>query len=128
MTMREAGTAKPSFWRHTTTGETGHLVSRDGREFIRIDRPGDTVERTFRPGDWIPEVELRPLSPMVRARICYAADQELCTGLGLRATKPWLNLSERERASFMHEGPSEPARRVIYDGIMQLLGNMDAEG
>lgn len=112
---------KPSFWRHTTNGEKGYLVHREGKEYIRLDRPGDPVERVFRPQDWLPEVEARPLSPMVRARIAWAADQELCAGLGIAQRKDWLNLPEAHRVRWMEAGPTEPARRKLYDALMSAI-------
>ena len=117
--MREPG--RQSFYRHVTSGETGHLVSREGRDFIKINRPGDAVERVFRAGDWLPEVEYRPLSPMVLARIAWAADRELRTGLGILGGKDWLNVPERERVAWMQNGPDEPVRRKLYDAIMAVV-------
>ena len=125
--MREAApSGQRSYWRSTVNGEKGYLVQRDGREYIRIDQPGDTVERNFRPSDWIPEVEHRPLSPMSMARVAWAADQELCVGLGIHAAKAWINTPESARIRFMEQGPDGTARRAVYDAIMGALRELNA--
>ena len=125
--MREATPdAQRSYYRHIESGEKGYRVSRDGRDFIKIDRPGDPVERVFRAADWLPEIEVRPMPPMALARIAWAADRELRTALGILGGKDWINLPERERIAWMQEGPSEPPRRALYDAIMGELRAMNA--
>lgn len=103
-------------YRHRVSGDKGYLVSREGRDFILLDRPGDPLERPFRPDEWIAEAEHRPITPMQLTAITYAADRELCRALGLHALarREWLSVPERERIAFMQDGPPKGPRHDLW--------------
>jgi len=111
------------YYRHALTGDLGYLVSRDGRDFIRFDRPLDPTETLFRPERWLPEVEPRPLTTMQVAKIAFEADKYLCAALGMpeKSKAPWINLRDDERILWLHTGPTEPVRQQLYLAIASAL-------
>lgn len=96
-------------------------MQQDGRDYIQFDRVGEPILRVFRPDDWIPEHEPRPLSDVAKARIAYEADREYRRALGEPVTVPWLSLGDEARVDFMHNGPVGEARRGLYRAVMGFL-------
>lgn len=114
-----------TYYRHVRTGDLGYLVNREGRDYIRMDRPGDVVERIFRVDDWLPETERRPLTPMAVAKVAFEADRALCVALGLHGDggKVWANLPEMERVAWMQQGPPtrELSRLKLWRAVVGQL-------
>lgn len=114
------------YYRHVREGHLGYLVRDNGQDYIQFDRgAGDPVLRIFRPQDWIAENEPRPLSDVMKTRIAYAADQELCRALSQpgQALIPWLSLGDDARIAFMRKGPAGPIRQALYCAIMAQLNS-----
>lgn len=113
------------FYRSALNGDVGHLVFRDGKQYIRVNRPGDDVLRVFKPDQWIKEAEHRPLSIAQVAAVAFEADRALCRSIGLHgeAQQQWLNLPERKRIAWMQNGPptDQGPRRSLYEHVIAAL-------
>ena len=115
------------YYRHYRNGDLGYLVYRAGKPFIRLDRHGDEVERTFNPSHWLPEKEQRPLSLMQVAEISHEADSALMRALGMHAdTKTWLNMPESARIKWLDKGAPEahPIRRRLDAAVREALSDL----
>jgi hypothetical protein len=105
------------WYSHTRTGDRAYFVKREGRECVKLDRPNQEIVKPLGP-EWKEDHETRPLNMSQLARICYAADQELCKALGERdCLKDWLSLRDEDVADWMSgrgpkKGPVE--RRKLY--------------
>jgi hypothetical protein len=112
-----------TWYRCRKTGELAYLVTRDGRNMIRLNRPEEIV-RGFLEADWIPEVEHRPITRAAVTALAYDADLKLCTLLGdFRKRPAWINLHEDVRVRWAQEGPPSkpPLRKDLFDSIMGTL-------
>lgn len=112
------------YYRHRLTGDRGYLLERDGKPYIRLDRPAEIIERLFVPGEWIEEFELRNFTEVQMATVAFEADKKLCLYLGLptESSAVWLNMPEQKRISFMREGPKAPNIRCeLWEAIMNVL-------
>jgi len=112
------------WYSHARTGDRAYFVKREGRECVRLDRPNEELIRPLGP-EWKEDHETRPLNMSQLARICYAADQELCKALGERSLmKDWLSLRDEEMHAWMSgQGPTKgpKARRDAYMGLWEKL-------
>lgn len=116
-----------SWFTHITTGDLGYLVRREGKDAIRLDRPGVDEIRPFTVADWIPKSEHRPMSPAQLAQIAFEADRGLCRALGMfdHAKQEWLSLSQEKKKAWIEVGPSRPIeRKSLYAAIMKTLGHL----
>jgi hypothetical protein len=116
--------SSPKMFRSSKDGELGTLVIRDGKEFIRLNRPNEEVLRPYLNGiEWIPDVERRPISKAQLASICFEADLQLCKVLGIMPKKKnWLDLTDGERITWMEKGPvKDPERAVVWKALMTVL-------
>lgn len=114
------------YYRHTSTGDRGWLVRREGRDMIRMDRGAHEELREFKPTIWVRDNETRPLTVWSVAQVAFAADRQLCRAIGLHelAKKAWLDLSENKRREWMETGPKGPElekRRKLYEAITDSL-------
>lgn len=113
------------WFRSSRDGERGYLVERDGEMYVKLDRPNEEILRSYRAdGEWVPDVERRPLSHGQIAKVCFEADKELCRALGMYqfTKKTWLDLSDKERIAWMEKGPQKtPERKALWSAIMMLL-------
>jgi hypothetical protein len=112
------------WYRHRATGDLGHLVLEDGKQLISLDRGDNVVLRPFSPGDWIPEDEVRLMTPMQAAQVAFAADAEL--GRILRWNQPleqkaWLSITPEEKIQFRDKGPKGRVRVGLWKAIMSIL-------
>jgi hypothetical protein len=115
---------KRVFFRHYTTGDKAYLVTREGKQHIKYDRPYDQSTMLFRKEEWVPDEHPEPFSIGQTIQVAYATDRALCGMLGMHveAKKQWASLSERERANFMLNGPKEPAIRAqVYKALKKML-------
>ena len=112
-----------SYYRHRQDGNLGYLVQRQGRLYVRLDRPGDPAERPFHDAEWIAEEEVRPLTRMQVARVAFEADKMLCISFGLHkeGRAEWMNLRDDDRIAFMQEGPKDPKRSELWSVIIETL-------
>lgn len=114
------------WYRHRMDGQRGFLVERDGKHFIKLDRPNEEIlkpwsESTKR--QWIPDVEARGLQPAQIGRIAFEADKQLCLEMGDhdRARREWPSLPDRVRQAFIERGPDPemyPERHMQWTAIM----------
>lgn len=117
---------KRTFYRSSRDGQLGWLVRRGGREMIRLDRAAETLRHMVE-GEWVPDKEHRPLNKATVAKICHAADRELCFALGEhgRAQPEWNDLTQEEKRDWMLKGPTKPViRAVIYARIKDALAEL----
>lgn len=115
------------FYRHTTTGDLGWMVRREGKDHIRLDRPSHEIVRLFKPADWIEEREHRPLTRLQLTQIAFEADKKLCFFLGKHdlARREWLNLKDEDRIAWSQHGPgSGGGRRELFDAVMSSLARL----
>ena len=116
--------AERRWYSHQRTGDRAYFVKREGRECVKLDRPNQEIVKPLTP-EWKEDHESRPLNMSQLARICYAADQELCKALGERdLVKDWLSLRDEEIHAWMSgKGPAKgPAlRRELYRSSWEKL-------
>lgn len=111
------------------TGDLGFLIERDGRQFIKLDRPNQEILRPFNAQtshEWQPDAVRRPLTNYQIGMVAFAADKALKAALGLHDTtkneKAWLDLSDSQRRLWMEKGPVvDPVRASLYKAIMDEL-------
>lgn len=107
---------------HRYTGDRGYLVRRAGKGMIRLDRPMEEI--LFKDvGDWVEDVEHRPMTVAQVAQIAFDADRRLCFYIGRheQSKKEWANLRDKEKQFWMMKGPSETPRKELYAGIFSVL-------
>lgn len=112
------------YYRHTITGDLGYLVRREGKDYIRLDRPAQDISKPFLAAEWIAEQEYRPLSRMQLVQIAFEADKKLCILLGLHdeGRKQWLNLRDEERIAWAAGGPpAKGGRKAVFLALMKAL-------
>mgnify|MGYP001581066698 CR=1 FL=1 len=120
----DPGDNKRTYYRSAIDGQLGWLVRRGGRQMIRLDRGATEILRQFNEGQWVPDKEHRPINRAQVARICFAADRELCIALGMHAEgkREWIDLSQDEKRTWMQEGPESPrVREVMFKRIADAL-------
>ncbi len=113
-----------AFHRHSTTGDLGWLVRREGKDCIRLDRPAQEIVRPFRPDEWIVEREHRPLTKYQLAQVAFEADKKLCFFLGHHdlSRREWLALKDEPRIAFTNNGPGgKGPRQQLFNAIMSVL-------
>ena len=121
--------AERAHYSHSVTGDHGYLVRRDGKDAIRLDRPGVEDIRSFDAREWVAKLDVRPLQPAQLAQVAFEADQQLCRALGLREfTKQlWLDLSQEQRRAWILKGPqSHPDRKALYAAVTKTLKHLAA--
>ena len=96
---------------------------------IRLDRPTQLIERVYRPNDWIPEDEPRPLRQMHVAHIAFEADRHLCRYLGLidESRVDWTLLRDEDRIKFAENGPPHGPKDVrvrLWHALREVLGDV----
>lgn len=122
---------KPSekvWYQHKTSGDFGWMVRREGKDTIRLDRPGLDEIRPYDAGEWLPREQRRPLSPAQLAIVMFMADKQFCltTGDYDYAKKEWGSLSQRERRDWIEKGPptKDVNRLALYVSIKKALGHL----
>lgn len=113
-----------SYFRHSSSGDLGWMVRRDGEDHIKYDRPMQDLTKPYRQGEWKPENRPYPLTVTQMAMVAFEADKRLCFFLGLQSkTKmDWQALTDRERDMWVNGGPEVPERRaILYNAIMDGL-------
>lgn len=120
---------KRQMYRSVWDGELGEKVVKEGKEYIRLNRPAQELLRPYNPNDWKIEADEYPLTPNQVGAICWAADKALCKALGLHAEarKEFINLRDEDRLAWSEHGPSSkqveehPARGALFDTIKALF-------
>lgn len=114
------------YYRDVRTGDRGYMIEADGKKCIRLDRPMHVVDRAYREQDWAPDRETRPLTEAQCAQVAFAADVTLCKFLGYQAQskREWLLLPEKDRLSWVEQGPPSGIRRELWSAVMRLLATL----
>lgn len=116
------------YFRSTNDSQLGWLVIREGKQAMKLDRAAQDLWKVYRPGEWIPEKEARPLTRMQVAAAAYEFDQKLALLFGRYDEKrtPWPSLREETRIQFMQNGPASPpaVRKDVYRAIMAAMGRV----
>lgn len=110
------------YFRHVREGQRGYKVTRDGREYIRLDRPAEEILLPFRESEWLLDRETRPLNKWLVARVAFEADKVLCEGLGEHpeSRREWASVVEDKRIAWMAHGPPPGPRKELFDAIMKV--------
>lgn len=119
--------AERSYYSHAVTGDYGWMVRRDGKDAIRMDRPGTEDIRTFTPTEWVAKTDVRPLQLSQLAQVAFAADRQLCRCLGLHqfAKADWASLTQEKRRAWIEKGPqNHPDRKKLYEVVMGTLRHL----
>jgi len=113
------------FMRHNETGDLGYCVmNRAGEEGVMLDRPNQRIVQTNIRGKWSDEPNAQKMHMPQLARICFAADKQLCTAMGdfKRAKRDWASLSDTERFLWTHTGPqNSTVRYALWTAIRDAL-------
>jgi hypothetical protein len=111
------------FYRSRATGDKGFIVKRDGRLYVKLDRPNQEILRVYAEQDWIPAFDIRPLTRMALGQVAFEADRKLCFFLGLheKSRREWLSLSDDQRIRWIKYGPVEKERRLLWESILKGL-------
>lgn len=112
MTTRE-------WYRSTMTGDRGYRETRDGIDYVILDRPGVEIIKRYKEKEWTKDVEVRPLSRIAIAQVAHAADHNLCRVLGhLHSSKEWIDLTGNQRVRWMNTGPQKSSiRRRLFNYV-----------
>jgi hypothetical protein len=111
------------YYRHNQTGDRGFLVTREGREAIRRDRPA-IDDYTFELKDWNKEApETARYSDLQIAMVQFEADRKLCWAIGLAdlSKREWVDMTEKQRLAWLKTGPASPTRAGLYKAIGEHL-------
>jgi hypothetical protein len=111
------------YYRSNVTGERGFLVTRNGEQRVKMDRPGEELTRRL-DTEWKSERVPVSMTDMQKVQVAWATDQVFCRVLGNRAAnkKEWLSMSPDERISFLENGPGDSGRRdALFLAIMGAL-------
>ena len=112
------------YYTHRQTGDLGWLVIRDGRQCIKLDRPGYDDIRPFSEDAWAKRVEPKPIIRNQAAQVAWAADRILLQFLGKPdlAKVKWIEMTEQKRIAWVASGPqTKGMRKRLYDAIMATL-------
>lgn len=116
--------ADKEWYRNSSDGQSGYLVVRDGKKFIRLDRPNEEILKRF-DSTWVPRNDYRTLQRGQVARIAFEADRVLCMELGdhEKARREWASLPDEIRMGWVEHGPNRevyPIRSKQWRLIMSL--------
>lgn len=113
------------YYRSAKTGNLGWLVRREGADKIRLDRAMQEIIIPFNKDEWDEERHYKPFSRTQVSLLAFEADKLLCRMLGQheRSRKEWLSLSDKERISWMEQGPGpDGLRGEVYAALFGVLG------
>ena len=112
-------------YRHTLTGQLGELITKHGKEWIKLDRPHEEILRAFN-DEWVPTSNERSLTKQQVARVAFEADKALCRSLGDYETsrKQWERMRDEERIDWFDRGIPDSAdkrRQKVYRALIMAL-------
>lgn len=120
-----------TWYRSTADGQLGWFVKRDGRAYIKYDRPGPReILKPFNKQTWTLCEDPRELSEVHIGEITFEADKVLCRILGKyeRSYLNWQNLPMPKKKTWIMFGPrDEPKRVLLYRTIKRVMGKIDEE-
>jgi hypothetical protein len=102
----------------------GYAVEKEGKPYMKYDRPNEERVIPFNPSNWIQEEEYRPIPAAQVTQVAFDADRRLLLLLGYHnlARRTWLDLSDAQRATWIERGPQKPViRRKLYWAIREIL-------
>jgi len=111
------------YHRHTTTGDRGYEVWRDGRRMIKLDRANDDIVRAYSQHEWVPDRETRPLTIAAKGQIQFECDLSFRYSTGLRHAKPlvWNDLTDKGKRMWWEKGPGKGPRAALWKAIDSVL-------
>jgi len=115
------------YYRHAQKGDLGWMVTKNGKDHIKYDRPDQDIIIPFDANAWQIEEEHRPYNPTQKVQIAFEADRQLCKLIGMhdKARKVWGDLSQRQRMAWIEKGPTKNVyRRKLYAAVMSSLREM----
>ena len=107
----------------STTGDMGWIVRRGGRDKVRLDRPNQEITVDYN-GTWTQVVEHRRASHAQVVMVAFEADKALLKLLGeyQKAKKEFRDLTEKQLAAWIEEGPTQPPiRAMFYRTVVDFL-------
>lgn len=119
----EPKASERAWHRDASTGDRGFLVKRNGRAYIKLDRPMQEILKPYQVGNWIPDLETRPMTRGQLGQIAFEADRKLCFFIGEhdRSKRSWLDLSDEQRIEWNKHGPKGEIRGGLWAAIMGNL-------
>ena len=112
------------YFRNKLEGNLGYLIKEDGKDKIKLDRPGEHIARPFKPNEWIQEKETRKFTQAQITQIAFEADKKLCQLLGDwdKGKRDWIGLGDKMRIDWIRYGPDDPPVRAhLYHAIMGTM-------
>jgi hypothetical protein len=108
---------------HARTADRGYLVIRDGVDHMKYDQPNMDRTIPYVEGDWRKDELPQKMTKLELAKVCHAADQQLCLAMHLypEKRKDWKQLTGDEQRAWMAVGPKHPKRRLLFAAIHEAL-------
>lgn len=112
------------WYRHSTTGDRGYRVRREGKDAIRLDRPEQELIQPMH--GWIRDEYGTTFPAEQIARVAFAADRAVCGIVGEHSISRqlWQDLREQDRIKFIRNGPGNgvhSVRKLVFDAIIDAL-------
>ena len=128
MTSRDPAPHEREYYRHATTGDLGYVVTRDGKDCIKMERGTSPEEiRDFVPAAWVREMQVFPMNRLQLVQIAFEADRKLCFYLGLHkeSKREWRSMKEEVRIRWVEHGPeASKLRNHLFRSIMEALKDL----
>lgn len=115
--------AERVWYRHAQTGDRGYAVKRLGKDAVRYDRP-NVDDVSFELKNWHKETDEVPqFSALAIAQVAYEADRKLCFHMGRfdLAKREWLEMTDKQRRTWVEKGPPGAPRAELYAKICEVL-------
>lgn len=112
------------YYTHVLSGDLGWLVRREGKDVIKLDRPGLDEVRPFSASDWNLRHEVRPMAPGQVAKVMFEAHKALMLALAIhdKSKVEWADLSPEKRRAWIERGPTKPPiAAALYAAIKRTL-------
>jgi hypothetical protein len=116
------------YYRHVSTSDMAYAVTKEGKPYIKYDRPNEERVLPFNPSNWIAVDTYRPIPEAQLVQVAFEADKRLCLLLGYHdlARREWIGLTETQRIKWMRHGPQvPPVRQRLFQAIKDVLNRID---
>lgn len=112
------------WYRSQQTGDRAYFVRRDGRDCVRLDRPGEEIIRKLNEAEWMRDDDYRPYTRHQVAMLLWTLDRGLLRMMGRQneGKAEWATLPEEKRIQFMKDGPADASlRSELWSACMGVL-------